>query len=81
MRFECDNCHAKYKISDQKVVGRVVRFPCRKCDNKILIDGRSDDVTVPAGTAYGFEDVTRRSEPAPFGMEPATARRRPVSSG
>lgn len=80
MRFECGNCGAKYKISDAKVAGRVVRFPCRKCDNKILIDGRLDDVTVPAGPAYGFEDVTRRSEPAPFGAEPATARRRPVPS-
>ncbi|MEM8608570.1 MAG: DUF4339 domain-containing protein, partial [Myxococcota bacterium] len=81
MRFECGNCGAKYKISDAKVAGRVVRFPCRKCDNKILIDGRVDDITVPAGQAYGFDDITRRSEPAsPFGAEPATARRRPVPS-
>lgn len=81
MRFECNSCHAKYKISDAKVVGRVVRFPCRKCDNKILIDGRRDDVTVPAGAAYGYEEVTRRSEPAPFGHEAATARqRRPASA-
>ena len=66
MRFECDSCHAQYKISDDKVRGRVVRFPCRKCDHKILIDGRlvDADVTVPAGAAYGFEDVIRRSEPA-----------------
>ncbi|MEM7136450.1 MAG: GYF domain-containing protein [Myxococcota bacterium] len=78
MRFECDSCHAKYKISDAKVAGRVVRFPCRQCDNKILIDGRADDVTVPAGAAYGFDDITRRSDPAPFGVEPETARRRPV---
>lgn len=80
MRFECGNCGAKYKISDEKVAGRVVRFPCRKCDNKILIDGRLEDITVPAAAAYGFEDITRRSEPAPFGAEHATARRRPVPS-
>jgi len=83
MRFECDNCHAKYKISDEKVRGRVVRFPCRKCDHKILIDGRDGDpdVTVPAGAAYGFDEVTRKSEPAStFGHEAPTARARRPSS-
>ena len=85
MRFECDSCHAKYKISDEKVRGRVVRFPCRKCDYKILIDGRDGDpdVTVPAGAAYGFHEVTRKSLPASsFGHEAPTARaRRPSSTG
>jgi len=85
MRFECDSCHARYKISDDKVRGRVVRFPCRKCDHKILIDGRDGDpeVTVPAGAAYGFEEVTRKSEPvSSFRNEAPTARaRRPSSPG
>ena len=83
MRFECDSCHAKYKISDEKVRGRVVRFPCRKCNHKILIDGREGDpdVTVPAGPAYGFSEVTRKSEPAStFGHEARTARARRPSS-
>ena len=83
MRFECDSCHAKYKISDEKVRGRVVRFPCRKCNHKILIDGRKGDpdVTVPAGAAYGFDEVTRKSEPvSPFGHEAPTARARRPSS-
>jgi predicted Zn finger-like uncharacterized protein len=84
MRFECDSCNAKYKISADKVRGRVVRFPCRKCDHKILVDGRQHDadVTVPAGEAYSFDDVTRRSEPAsPFSKhEAATARARRPSS-
>lgn len=83
MRFECHSCHAKYKISDEKVRGRVVRFPCRKCDQKILIDGREGDpdVTVPAGAAYGFDEVTRKSEPASsFGHEAPTARARRPSS-
>lgn len=81
MQFECDSCHARYRISDEKVRGRVVRFPCRKCDHKILIDGRlvDADVTVPAGAAYGFEEVIRKSEPATsFQHEAPTARgRRP----
>ena len=84
MRFECDSCHAKYKIADQKVRGRVVRFPCRRCDHKILVDGREGDpdVTVPAGSAYGFEEVRRsRPEPtAPFTHDAPTARARRPSS-
>jgi predicted Zn finger-like uncharacterized protein len=79
MRFECNSCHAKYKISDDKVRGRMVRFPCRNCDHKILIDGRGidADVTVPAGAAYGFDEVTRRSEPVTsFEHEAPTARAR-----
>jgi predicted Zn finger-like uncharacterized protein len=84
MQFECDSCHAKYKISDDKVRGRVVRFPCRKCEHKILIDGRRGDadVTVPAGAAYNFDEVTRKSEPASsFSKhEAATARARRPSS-
>jgi len=84
MQFECDSCNAKYKISGDKVRGRVVRFPCRKCDHKILIDGRQRDadVTVPAGEAYNFDDVTRKSEPvSPFSEhEAATARARRPSS-
>jgi predicted Zn finger-like uncharacterized protein len=84
MRFECDSCNAKYKISEDKVRGRVVRFPCRKCDHKILIDGRRQeaDVTVPAAEAYNFQDVTRRSEPVSrfSADEVATARARRPSS-
>jgi predicted Zn finger-like uncharacterized protein len=85
MRFECDSCHAKYKISDDKVRGRVVRFPCRKCEHKILIDGRQHDadVTVPAGAAYHFDEITRKSEPVSqfSAHEVATARAsRPSSS-
>jgi predicted Zn finger-like uncharacterized protein len=78
MRFECDSCHAKYKISDDKVRGRVVRFPCRRCEHKILIDGRQHDtdVTVPGGAAYHFDAITKKSEPvSQFSRhEAATAR-------
>ncbi len=84
MRFECDSCNAKYKISEDKVRGRVVRFPCRKCDHKILIDGRQQDadVTVPAAEAYNYQEVTRRSEPASrfSAHEAATARARRPSA-
>ena len=67
MRFECDSCHAKYKIADEKVRGRVVRFPCRKCDHKILIDGRDKglEVTVPEATAISVQRAASTPEPSP----------------
>lgn len=84
MRFECHSCHAKYRISDEKVRGRIVRFPCRKCEHKILIDGRQEDadVTVPAGSAYRVEDVTRRTaDPTmPFAHDAPTSRARRPSA-
>lgn len=84
MRFECHSCHAKYRISDEKVRGRIVRFPCRKCEHKILIDGRQGDadVTVPAGSAYHIEDVTRRTaDPTmPSAHDAPTSRARRPSS-
>ncbi len=81
MRFECDSCHAKYQISDEKVRGRVVRFPCRKCDHKILIDGRgwrSRRHRSRRVRPTAFDEVTRTSEPASrrFGHEAPTARAR-----
>ena len=80
MRFECDSCQTKYKISDAKVAGRIVRFPCRKCEHRIVIDGRGGEVTVPAGSAYRYEDVTRPSEPVPLVRQGATVRQRRPSS-
>ncbi len=80
MRFECASCQTKYKVADAKVAGRVVRFPCRRCDHRIVIDGRLGEVTVPASAAYGSEDVTRRSEPAPLAREAATVSQRRSAS-
>lgn len=39
MKFYCDQCHTKYQIADEKVVGKTVRMKCRKCEAPILIRG------------------------------------------
>ena len=55
MKFLCDQCKAKYQISDEKVAGKTVRMKCRKCghmievraavtETSVSIDMRSDDV-------------------------------------
>ncbi len=37
MKFSCQNCAAKYQISDEKVAGRTVKMKCRKCGTIIPI--------------------------------------------
>ena len=68
MKFLCDQCKAKYQISDEKVAGKTVRMKCRKCghmievraavtETSVSIDMRSDDVAgappVTAPSAVG----------------------------
>jgi predicted Zn finger-like uncharacterized protein len=41
MLVECEQCHAKYKITIKKSPGKPVRFKCGKCQNMILIPAES----------------------------------------
>ncbi|MEO8877298.1 MAG: GYF domain-containing protein, partial [Polyangiaceae bacterium] len=40
MRFLCEQCKAKYQISDDKIAGKTVRMKCRKCGH--MIEVRAD---------------------------------------
>jgi predicted Zn finger-like uncharacterized protein len=37
MRIECDKCHAKYSIADDKVRGKTFKIRCKKCANVIVV--------------------------------------------
>ena len=37
VKFLCDQCKAKYQISDDKVAGKTVRMKCRKCGHMIEV--------------------------------------------
>ncbi len=37
MKFLCDQCKAKYQISDDNVAGKTVRMKCRKCGHQIEV--------------------------------------------
>lgn len=60
MKFECDSCGAGYKISDDKVAGRVVRFRCRRCNHKILLDGTGMDSPGARARAAAVASPIRR---------------------
>lgn len=51
MKFLCDNCKAKYQISDEKIAGRTLKMKCRKCGHDIIIRGDSVGVAAPAAKA------------------------------
>jgi|GEM_PF-4094035 len=39
MRFECHACGAKYSIADEKVMNRVAKIACQKCQAQIVVRG------------------------------------------
>ncbi len=60
MKFLCDQCKAKYQISDDKVAGKTVRMKCRKCGH--LIEVRAAVTETSVAGALGSEPP-----PAPGG--------------
>jgi predicted Zn finger-like uncharacterized protein len=55
MRIECDNCGAKYTISDEKIAGKQSRSRCKKCGHSMLVDGTH--LSVGGGGAH--DEATR----------------------
>ena len=55
MKITCQSCQAKYTIADEKVVGKVVKIRCKKCQETIVVNGMDagvgGDAGVPAGDA------------------------------
>jgi predicted Zn finger-like uncharacterized protein len=46
LKFLCDNCKAKYQISDDKVAGKTVRMKCRKCGHQIEVRAAVTETSV-----------------------------------
>ena len=52
MKFYCDNCHAKYSISDEKVRGKILKVRCKKCAHVITVrEPRAPEVRGPRPSA------------------------------
>ena len=56
MRIVCDNCAAKYQISDDKVRNKVFKIRCKKCSHTIVVRSKGD---APAASGESVEDATR----------------------
>ncbi len=75
MKFLCDNCKAKYQISDDKVAGKTVRMKCRKCGHQIEVRAAVTETSVSVGPPR--PDVPRAGPSAPgpaAGAPPAPKR-------
>jgi predicted Zn finger-like uncharacterized protein len=42
MRIVCDNCGAKYQISDDKVRNKVFKIRCKKCSHTIVVRSKGE---------------------------------------
>jgi predicted Zn finger-like uncharacterized protein len=61
VKFLCDQCKAKYQISDDKVAGKTVRMKCRKCGHLIEVRAAVTETSV----AGALREGSSSSEPPP----------------
>ncbi|MFN3199876.1 MAG: GYF domain-containing protein [Bradymonadia bacterium] len=48
MRIVCDNCGAKYQISDEKIRNKVFKIRCKKCSHVIVVNGKAQPAEAAA---------------------------------
>jgi predicted Zn finger-like uncharacterized protein len=58
LRFSCDKCGKKYAISDDKVVGRVLKVKCKSCGNVIQVSGPAE---APSPSLADFSNDTEET--------------------
>src|SRR5271166_4334493 len=58
MKITCQSCQAKYTIADDKVLGKIVKIRCKKCNETIVVNG-SD----PSAAGYTPEPGGYADEP------------------
>ena len=79
MRFLCDQCKAKYQISDDKIAGKTVRMKCRKCGHMIEVRAEVTETSVanaaPAAATAGKAGGLGVGTPKPAGTRPAPPRK------
>ncbi len=73
MKFLCDQCKAKYQISDDKVAGKTVRMKCRKCGHMIEVRASVTETSVAGSTAGGTPALTTGSDDSPAPVAPGGA--------
>ncbi len=61
MRIVCDNCGAKYQISDEKVRNKVFKIKCKKCSHVIIVRAKQaeEPTEEPAEELAAQDDPTR----------------------
>lgn len=76
MKFLCDNCKAKYQLSDDKVAGRTVRMKCRKCGHLIEVGSQATGHLAGLAAVGAAESVPPEEVPS----SPASTTVRPLGA-
>jgi predicted Zn finger-like uncharacterized protein len=64
LRIICGKCSSEYKVSDQKLASRSVRFKCKKCGQEITLSPGADGVEAQGGS---IKSPFEKSFPSKFG--------------
>ena len=65
MIVKCEKCEKKFKIPDEKVPkGKVVSQPCPGCNNKIIIDTRTDTTPTSEKHRTYLPQTTSKKKPS-----------------
>ena len=85
MRVACSQCSAKYNISDAALKGRRVKIRCKRCGERILIDGRTQSSTEDPIPRNSATETPEQKTPTPQDVptpqtEPVRARTPAVAS-
>jgi predicted Zn finger-like uncharacterized protein len=70
VKFLCDQCKAKYQISDDKVAGKTVRMKCRKCGHMIEVRASVTETSVAGNTSAAAAAARQSEVPPPPGGGP-----------
>lgn len=72
MKIICDNCRTKYSIADEKVMGKVFKIRCKKCQNIIVVRGNQEQpepepalAATPDGAYSDQQDAAAAYQEAP----------------
>ncbi|MCP4502233.1 MAG: DUF4339 domain-containing protein [Deltaproteobacteria bacterium] len=60
MKTTCEKCLSRYQIPDARVVGKVLRIRCKKCEHVMLL----------VGPTKNFDPTTERRPPTLTGFKP-----------
>ena len=63
MRIVCDNCGAKYQISDDKVRNKVFKIRCKKCSHTIVVRSKGGEAEAAASSSESVDESTRVAPP------------------
>ncbi len=63
MIVQCEHCHTKYRIADEKVKGKGVKVRCAKCENVFTVTPPKEDIQPTA--AVPSSPSVPKDEPVP----------------